>query len=460
MALWDPSQLGSAFYAGFRVIDTAGANAGAEITQSAGKVNQWNDWSGSGNHIAQGNTGNQPPYGATAFNTSYPGLTFSGAQLLRRSITALPAGTLISVFAVGQMSNVGGDNRIVSFGVAGSTDTTGTHYIPLLRYGTLAFITSYSGGDLAAGAATYDTPAVFGTVPSGTQHTAYSNGTASSTSFTYPSTYAPSAFGIGADGSASFVSSPLTGIISEVVIVTGAISSADIDRVNGYLAWKYGLQGNLPTGHAYKSAAPTAAAAGSSGTSAGLGTATGVGASTRAAAGSSAGLGAATAPGGSIIASAGNSAGVGAANATGASGTTVSGAGTSSGVGAATATGASSAAGQGAGTSAGLSTVVATGAATKAAAGSVTGIATASGTAPIYQVISAVGSSFGGGLAFASPFVATPVIIGDGNRLLTPLVTIDHDMLRYKSGAKASVNNSSARGREAPARRPYAETWD
>jgi hypothetical protein len=29
------------------------------------------------------------------------------------------------------------------------------------------------------------------------------------------------------------------------------------EKIEGYLAWKWGLEGNLPIGHPYKSAAPT-----------------------------------------------------------------------------------------------------------------------------------------------------------------------------------------------------------
>jgi len=42
----------------------------------------------------------------------------------------------------------------------------------------------------------------------------------------------------------------------EIVWVKGALSSANRDRLEGYLAWKWGLQGNLPSDHTYKNAAP------------------------------------------------------------------------------------------------------------------------------------------------------------------------------------------------------------
>lgn len=45
--------------------------------------------------------------------------------------------------------------------------------------------------------------------------------------------------------------------IAEIVIDTNPITLATIQKYEGYFAWKYGLQGNLPIGHPYKSAPPT-----------------------------------------------------------------------------------------------------------------------------------------------------------------------------------------------------------
>jgi hypothetical protein len=44
--------------------------------------------------------------------------------------------------------------------------------------------------------------------------------------------------------------------LAEVIIYNNRISDADMYRVEGYLAWKWGLQGNLPASHPYKNSAP------------------------------------------------------------------------------------------------------------------------------------------------------------------------------------------------------------
>jgi hypothetical protein len=47
------------------------------------------------------------------------------------------------------------------------------------------------------------------------------------------------------------------GIYGEVIIIAGAISVSDRQKVEGYLAHKWGLEANLPVSHPYKSASPT-----------------------------------------------------------------------------------------------------------------------------------------------------------------------------------------------------------
>lgn len=44
--------------------------------------------------------------------------------------------------------------------------------------------------------------------------------------------------------------------LSEAMIATGTLSDENRDRLTGYLAWKYGLQGNLPDDHPYRFSKP------------------------------------------------------------------------------------------------------------------------------------------------------------------------------------------------------------
>lgn len=49
----------------------------------------------------------------------------------------------------------------------------------------------------------------------------------------------------------------LIGEISELVYIDGTLTLANRERMEGYLAWKWGLVASLPVGHPYKSIPPT-----------------------------------------------------------------------------------------------------------------------------------------------------------------------------------------------------------
>jgi hypothetical protein len=48
----------------------------------------------------------------------------------------------------------------------------------------------------------------------------------------------------------------MRGYIYEIVVYNTTLSSGDQRKVEGYLAWKWGIQGSLPTTHPYYLAPP------------------------------------------------------------------------------------------------------------------------------------------------------------------------------------------------------------
>jgi hypothetical protein len=48
----------------------------------------------------------------------------------------------------------------------------------------------------------------------------------------------------------------LNGSISEIVIYNRVLTTLERQKVEGYLAWKWSIEAQLPEGHPYKSAAP------------------------------------------------------------------------------------------------------------------------------------------------------------------------------------------------------------
>jgi hypothetical protein len=99
---------------------------------------------------------------------------------------------------------------------------------------------------------------------SGTEINSYTNGNTDLSSVSYTrGTSNPSTFFLGAVATIIVLGSPRAtvsqawgGDIYEVVIVDSVLSMADRQKIEGYLAWKWGIQDNLPVGHLYKNIAP------------------------------------------------------------------------------------------------------------------------------------------------------------------------------------------------------------
>ncbi len=78
----------------------------------------------------------------------------------------------------------------------------------------------------------------------------YFNGTLNFTTSSSP--FTRSSFTLGRRGG-----NYMTGNFYECLFYNVILSTTDRQRIEGYLAWKWGLQGNLPAGHPYKSSAPS-----------------------------------------------------------------------------------------------------------------------------------------------------------------------------------------------------------
>jgi hypothetical protein len=81
--------------------------------------------------------------------------------------------------------------------------------------------------------------------------TPYVNGTAQNTKNSGPNSFNNLIVASHSDNSQR-----LQGRIAELMFYTGILSTTSRQQVEGYLAWKWGLQGSLPAGHPYKNAPP------------------------------------------------------------------------------------------------------------------------------------------------------------------------------------------------------------
>lgn len=83
----------------------------------------------------------------------------------------------------------------------------------------------------------------------GGSSTYYTNGTSRGTTTGASSNGAQAGLNIGCRGAGG--TSPWKGYIGEVLLYNGALAPADRQKIEGYLAWKWGLQANLPAGHPF-----------------------------------------------------------------------------------------------------------------------------------------------------------------------------------------------------------------
>ena len=249
-----PSSIGNLLM-WFDASDTATVfqNSGGTTPSTNGTaVALWKDKSG-GLRNAVGSTAN--PVYTTNVQNGLAGILFNSSTLNLPTLNLSP----ISVFMVGKLA-VFSQSLMVSL-----TAATGIYL--RASYGSVAPTYTSYGIDYGSAAYRYTTA------------TANTDLNSHVWSFTLPSTgYGIFTFdgtpGLGngftasqiaaSSSTASFgcysqnpTNGAINGYLNEVIIYNTNISSTNQTIMEGYLAWKWGLQGNLPSGHTYKSAAPT-----------------------------------------------------------------------------------------------------------------------------------------------------------------------------------------------------------
>ncbi|MBT7067357.1 MAG: hypothetical protein HN919_13720 [Verrucomicrobia bacterium] len=241
-AAWTPADITTALW-----LD---ANDGSTIhtDDAVGFVSQWDDKSGNDKHAIQVTGSNQPEtdlrtiggLNVIAFNGSSQYLTVNG------SISAQPC----TVFFVAKTTI--GPGRDYLFDGANSARSM----VALNYEGTVQM---YAGGWGDSGISTPTDPcivaAAFNTTSSdeiavdGVNVTGLSVGGGTLTDGMN--------LGVATDEAYHW----LEGDIAEFIIVSGAPDETARQKMEGYLAWKWGLESNLPIGHPYKTAAPGGGAA-------------------------------------------------------------------------------------------------------------------------------------------------------------------------------------------------------
>ena len=232
-----------------------------EISQSDDtEISEWSDASGNGYHMS--GLGTPKPKFRTSVQNGLGVVRFNGTGFFERAVwTGYPDNNeAITIGAV--FKNISSANHmVVTAGVSGGPRQDNVRvnsngdYSVLRRQADGSFRYVESDSAASIGYQTY----VAG-INASAEAFMRSNGAA--VAFSYGGAYSnltlanntPSHVGLGSFRGIDKL--PNDAEIAEVVMYDSAISESDQQKLEGYLAWKWGLESSLASGHPYENAAP------------------------------------------------------------------------------------------------------------------------------------------------------------------------------------------------------------
>jgi len=251
-SIWNPSMISTALW-----LDAADAST---VTTVSSAVSQWNDKSGNGRNFTQSTSGNRPALTTNALGGK-PVVTFDGTddRLTASVTTGSSTATVVSVWKLNEQPTTG--SQSFSFGRVYDIKT-GSGGLQLVNdFSALSIHTKSSFYQLSdastrwfsSGTSTELTVQTFDTASTGFNR----NGSVIS-SVASPSSVgeAGTVCAIGARADLNSITH-LRGYVAELIVVNGIASNVVIQKLEGYLAHKWGLEANLPNDHPYKTTGPT-----------------------------------------------------------------------------------------------------------------------------------------------------------------------------------------------------------
>lgn len=253
---WNPSQLGADLALW---LDATDADT---ITLNGSTVSQWDDKSGNGRNVLQATASQQPTFVSNGLNGK-PTISFDGTNdiLLNQNAGSIGV-TNISMFMVTRYVSAALEDLAIGVGQTGSVSQIRAFYRSTngttQRFATWARDTPNTSLSTDVGGAHHIFEAV---QPNSTTVNLFRDGTAGTGN---PYTFVGGStspvnfngFSIGSlQGSSvgNYYSNIQT---SEAIISYTALSTTDRQKLEGYLAWKWGLVANLPVSHPYKTYPP------------------------------------------------------------------------------------------------------------------------------------------------------------------------------------------------------------
>jgi hypothetical protein len=217
------------------------------LVLSGSNVIRWNDKSGN-NRNASNVVGN--PFISRSSLVRNQGIFFNGISYLTGSFSY--TSNTLSWFVVGTMDSDGDAfGRLLSFGDPAQWDFDSTLRLnALARENLTNEVTTYRNAFIGRNMfITYSSPFMYSSVINGTTNTPFLNGTAGTGAST-SGNFGFNTFGLSCSAGTNIQRNK--GFLFEVVVFSTALSISQRQQVEGYLAWKWGLQGSLPASHPFK----------------------------------------------------------------------------------------------------------------------------------------------------------------------------------------------------------------
>jgi hypothetical protein len=227
----------------------------ATLIMSGSNITQWRDKSGRGYHAVAVGT----PTIQSLCNSTYQGVLCSGTSAFGyNNVTAMNPGQFLTTFAVAYLSGGGEYSRILGFATDATDDAVGRGgCVPFSRRGGEYKMMFERGSGVIAAAIPITQGVLFqgSSVYGPTSGIQYINGQSNASISHVDASFNYTRYGVGQNGRATGDRWP--GVICEVITYDALLTTAQRQQVEGYLAWKWGIQTELPTfTHPYKLTRP------------------------------------------------------------------------------------------------------------------------------------------------------------------------------------------------------------
>ena len=219
-------------------------------------VSGWVDKSGNANNVTS-YTGS-----AALTQNSFNGvqaILFGGTSSLTGSLAG--SGTTLTVCIVGsQRSGCPANAGLVCFSSSGVSDSGNAGSLAITNYTSTAsgqMLSTRNSINSQIPTTGLTTPFVYILIYDGTYVNTYLNGSQVSTAnITSGGTFAFTTYVVG-DRAGSTATNPWRGTVGEVVVYSSALAAEQRTNIEGYLAWKWGVQNSLPSTHSYYKFTPS-----------------------------------------------------------------------------------------------------------------------------------------------------------------------------------------------------------